>query len=184
MTNYRKRKRFNNKINRPLKSLNRFAKKSIQIQKKGTRIRETISMSRTLPIDQMNGEQFEYFLADLYIKLGYKTQITSNSGDYGADLIVKSDTGEQKIIQAKRYSQKVGVRAVQEISSAKGYYRIYNAIVITNNYFTEPAKNLAMSNNVELVDRDDLMRLISQTERIEKSLPNKKRGFFANLFNI
>lgn len=114
-TNYRKIKRVNRKINAPIKSMNklskatdRYAKKAAKRQRRISRQNELISQARYLPIDEMDGCQFEYFLADLYQKLGYKIQLTSSTGDYGADLIIKSNVGEQTVIQAKRYSSRVG----------------------------------------------------------------------------
>jgi len=148
-------------------------------------------MARSLPMDDMNGIEFEFFLVDLFESLGYKVLNTGHSGDFGADLIIQSNTGEKKIIQAKRYSSKVGIRAVQEVSSAKNYYNVHNAAVITNNYFSEPAKKLALSNNIKLIDRDRLNHLITKSEQkrtenniSHKSKSNKKKEFFARLLNI
>jgi HJR/Mrr/RecB family endonuclease len=56
-------------------------------------------------IDMMTGEEFEYFLKDLFIRLGYDAEVTQLSGDQGADLIVEKDN--RIVIQAKRYSNKV-----------------------------------------------------------------------------
>ncbi|MEH6991272.1 restriction endonuclease [Neobacillus drentensis] len=87
---------------------------------------------------------------------GYKVQLTSTTGDYGADLILSTDS-TTIVVQAKRYQNTVGLKAVQEIVSAKGYYGADECWVITNSYFTEPALNLAESNNVVLIDRDQLI---------------------------
>lgn len=64
-------------------------------------------------VDEMDGHQFEAFLSDLFTRLGYKTEVTKGSGDFGIDLIV--DGKNYKIrIQAKCYSDKVPNKAVQE----------------------------------------------------------------------
>lgn len=39
----------------------------------------------------MNGTQFESYLEVLFKSLGYKTQVTRTSHDYGADLIIVKD---------------------------------------------------------------------------------------------
>lgn len=187
ITNYKKIKRFNKKmkvpaksINRFSKSANRFVKKAAKQQRRIDRQNELISQSRSLPIDKMDGLQFEYFLADLHQKLGYEIQLTSGTGDYGADLVIKSNTNEQTVIQAKRYSSRVGVRAVQEISTARSYYNADGAAVVTNNFFTDSAKELASFNNVKLIDRDELMHLISLTK---SRVIVKEKGAFERLFN-
>ena len=63
-------------------------------------------------------------------------------------------------VQAKRYSNNVGVSAGQEVVASKNYYACDEAIVVTNNYFTNAAIKLAVSNNVELLDRDWLLEVL------------------------
>ena len=41
------------------------------------------------------------------------------------------------VVQAKRYNSKVGMSAIQEVYTAKKYYKADEAWVITNNYYTE-----------------------------------------------
>ncbi|WP_345655988.1 restriction endonuclease, partial [Streptomyces tremellae] len=64
------------------------------------------------------------------------------------------------VIQAKRYKSKVGIKAVQEINSARDYYSAQEAWVITNNFFTLQAIKLAESTGVKLIDRNGLADLI------------------------
>lgn len=106
-------------------------------------------------IDIMSGIEFEHFLNDLFSKDGYKTEITKASGDQGADLIVEK-FGERTVVQAKRYSNAVSNSAIQEVVAAKAHYNCSRTIVITNNYFTKSAIELAYSNKVELCDREML----------------------------
>ncbi|NER45101.1 restriction endonuclease [Bacillus megaterium NBRC 15308 = ATCC 14581] len=109
----------------------------------------------------MNGIQFENYLGVLFKSLGYKAQVTRTSHDYGADLIIVKDN-KKIVVQAKRYSKKVGISSVQQIVGAKNYYKADEVWVITNNYFTQPAINLAYANNVILIDRDSLIQLSAQ----------------------
>jgi restriction system protein len=44
--------------------------------------------------------------------------------------------------------------AIQEVVAAKAFYKANTAIVITNNFFTQSAINLAKVNHVILIDRD------------------------------
>lgn len=108
-------------------------------------------------IDKMSGRKFEEYLKVLLKDMGYSVQLTPASGDYGADLVLTTK-GTKIIVQAKRYKNKVGIKAVQEIAAAKKYYNSDDCWVITNRYFTEPAKKLARTNNVRLVDRDQLVK--------------------------
>ena len=115
-------------------------------------------------VDYMNGVQFEEFVAAILEDIGYVTQKTRATGDFGADLIVEKNN-DKAVVQVKRYSQKVSVSAVQEINTAKNYYGVSHAWVITNNYFTHPAQELALANNVRLIDRDGLIDLIIQAKK-------------------
>lgn len=108
-------------------------------------------------VDKMTGVQFEEYLAAHFDNLGYKVEHIGQSGDYGADLLLYRD-GKSVVVQAKRYQDKVGVKAVQEVISAKEYYGCNNAMVVTNSYFTPNAVQMATQCNVELWDRDKIRK--------------------------
>jgi len=120
-----------------------------------------------IKVDKMNGEEFETFLESLFDNLGYRVFRTQLSGDFGADLVLEN-TNEKVVVQAKRYSKNVGVSAVQEVVTAKKYYECNKAFVVTNSFYTRPAKDLAKVNKVRLYDRDWLEDAISKTKRIKK----------------
>lgn len=120
---------------------------------------EKLSKSGILDIDKMSGTQFEEYLAVLFQGRGFKVKITKTSGDYGADLIIKKDSAIT-VVQAKRYSSKVGIKAVQEIQASMKYYKAEKSMVVTNNYFTGPAIKLAAANEVELINRDKLIDML------------------------
>lgn len=104
-------------------------------------------------IDKMGGIEFEKYLYIYYKKRGYKAYITPASGDFGADLIIKDKYGIKTVIQAKRYSSHVGVEAVQQAISSKEYYKADRAAVITNSFYTDPAKEMAKQTGTILIDR-------------------------------
>jgi len=112
-----------------------------------------------LYIDTLSGIEFENYLLNIFKSLGYEGETTLASNDYGADLVVAKD-GIKTVIQAKRYSDKVGIYAVQEVVGAKNYYNADKCLVITNSYFTPNAINLAEVNNVELWDRNKLINMV------------------------
>jgi restriction system protein len=112
--------------------------------------------------DKMRGEEFEKFLLVHFQKLGYKGNTTPKSNDYGADLILTKDS-EKIVVQAKRWGSKVGIAAVQQIIGAKSYYKASRCMVVTNNYFTPNAINLASSGSVDLWDRPKLLEIMSKS---------------------
>ncbi|MEK5277956.1 MULTISPECIES: restriction endonuclease [Paenibacillus] len=106
-------------------------------------------------IDVMTGIEFEEFIGILFEKLGYVVTRTKTSGDQGVDLIVEKNK-DRIGIQTKCYTSNVSNKAVQEIIAGLRYYDLGKGIVITNNYYTAPAKKLADVSNIALWDRDML----------------------------
>jgi restriction system protein len=124
-------------------------------------------------IDKMDGIKFEKYLKVLFKSMGYSVKLTSASGDYGADLILK-DSGKIIVIQAKRYSKNVGIDAVQQVAASIPHYSAEEAWVVTNQDYTKAAYNLANSNGVRLINREELIKLILSVEKDQKSM-NKVR---------
>lgn len=112
-------------------------------------------------VDRMDGAQFEQYVAELFEKMGYKTEVTKHSNDQGIDVLAKNEIVTIGI-QAKCYSGAVGNAAVQEAIAGKTLYKADKVMVVTNNKFTPAAKELAKAANVELWDRRKLMEKIAQ----------------------
>lgn len=140
------------------------AEQQRQAQIKEDRRQAVLKASNMAQIDIMKGSQFEEFLTLIFTDLGYKAENTPLSGDFGVDIILHKD-GNMIIVQAKRYANKVSLPAVQEISTAKLYYHANEAWVVTNSYFTKSAKELAAANNIKLIDRDELGKLVISSQK-------------------
>lgn len=112
-----------------------------------------------LYFDDLPGDLFEEYLLRIFQMLGYSGMVTQSSGDFGADLFI-SNSDEKIVVQAKRYSDAVGIFAVQEIIGAKQYYNADRCMVVTTNQFTPSAIELAQANKVELWDRATLIQMI------------------------
>lgn len=109
--------------------------------------------------DEMSGTEFEDYAALLLSQNGIEVlEITKASGDFGADLIILYE-GERMAVQCKRYSGKIGVRAVQEALSSMSYYKCTRAAVLTNSDFTRQARELALESGVILWDGEKLAQL-------------------------
>lgn len=104
-------------------------------------------------IDRLSGRDFERLLTQVFAERGAKVVLTPKCNDWGADLVVEKD-GVRTVVQAKRWSKRVGVKAVQEAYSSKPVYRAERAMVVTNSSFTRSAIELARKCDVELWDRD------------------------------
>ena len=139
------------------------------------------------------GKQFEEFVCALYRELGYQAFTTGElramgklpagimkrggSGEQGVDVLIKDHINKQVVIvQCKHYSGKVSNSAIQEIHGALALYEAHRAIVVTNQYFTEPAKELAFANKVTLVDRDGLLKMVEYVNGLKKNKKTKIEG--------
>jgi len=120
---------------------------------------ERLKKSGIADIDKMDGRQFEHYLGHLFKSHGYSVNVTKAAGDYGADLVISKE-GKKIVVQAKRYSKNVGLKAVQEAHAAVNHYGAVEAWVVTNSGFTEQAVTLARSNKVKLLSRNDLIEMI------------------------
>lgn len=110
--------------------------------------------------DDMGGHEFEQFCAYLLGKSGFiNVEVTSGSGDYGVDILAEKD-GITYAIQCKCYSSNIGNKAVQEIYSGKDFYKRHIGVVLTNQYFTDAAKETAERTGIVLWDRVQLENLI------------------------
>lgn len=107
-------------------------------------------------IDNMSGEEFELFMTQYFKSQGFKTTHTPISGDYGIDLIIENDFGKIGV-QAKCYSNKVSLDAVQQVVAGLRHYGLSSGIVVTNSYFQPSAIRLAADNNITLWDRNKLI---------------------------
>jgi restriction system protein len=103
-------------------------------------------------IDAMTGTQFEDYVAARLRRAGWRVTFTSVSGDYGVDLIAEKD-GKSVAIQCKRHSNSVGVAAVQQVVSGARHHGCTKSIVVSNQEFTQAAKQLAYTHGCQLIGR-------------------------------
>lgn len=117
---------------------------------------------RPVPLEEMEGHEFEYFCAQLLERRGFEeVEVTKGSGDYGIDILAEKD-GVTYAVQCKRYTAPVGVKAIQEAYAGKDYYDRMVGAVMTNQYFTAPAVEAAKKLKILLWDGGYLEEMISE----------------------
>lgn len=110
----------------------------------------------------LSPKEFEEYISDLFLKMGYDTKVVGGSYDGGIDVIAEKN-GIKHYIQCKKYfqSHKVGPGEVREfygaiahkLASGKGYF-------ITTNIFTLAAERFAEDKPIELIDGYKLVEYI------------------------
>ena len=121
------------------------------------------SFAPPIDYDAMKGHDFEYYCADLLRKIGFiNVEVTQGSGDHGIDILAEKDDITYAI-QCKCYSSNIGNTAIQQAHTGKSLYHRDVAVVMTNQYFTQQAKEEAVTLGVKLWDRDKLNALINKS---------------------
>ena len=112
--------------------------------------------------DDMDGGEFELYCAALLEKSGFTdVEVTKASHDYGVDILAEKD-GVSYAFQCKCYTEPVGIKAVQEIYAGRDYYDCMVGVVMTNQYFTTPAVNVAKKLKIMLWDRGYLEAMMDE----------------------
>lgn len=114
----------------------------------GPALRETLTV---------NGRRFEELTADAFTRLGWLTDTTKASGDFGADVIA-SFGGNKLVIQCKDWKGKAGVEAVHQAHGAKSHYKADMALVVARSGFTANARQLAATTGVRLFLLEQLVQ--------------------------
>lgn len=115
--------------------------------------------------DDMEGREFEFFCAELLQQSGFQeVKVTRESGDFGLDILAEKD-GITYGIQCKNYTSPVGIKAVQEVYAGKDYYDRMVGVVMTNQYFTNPAMTAARKLKIVLWDRDYVEEMMQEAEK-------------------
>ncbi|MFH0892485.1 MAG: restriction endonuclease [Candidatus Falkowbacteria bacterium] len=137
----------------------------------------------------MHPAEFEEYITDLYRRLGYKTEKVGRSHDHGIDVIADKD-GIRHYIQCKKYiTSKVGEPEIRNfVGSLTGKLARGKGMFITTNIFTEEAEQWAKDQPIELIDGNELIRLIKiaskeQGDLLVKEVESEQSGIITAAIN-
>lgn len=117
-------------------------------------------------IKNMSSRDFEYFVGDIFEKLGFSVKITKETRDGGRDIIAtKSDPIPYTlIVECKHWGEqhKVDVSVIRSLYGVQTAEQANQSIVVTSSKFTKDARKFAEArkNLMTLWDIDDLLKLI------------------------
>ncbi|MGH2882395.1 MAG: restriction endonuclease [Solirubrobacteraceae bacterium] len=123
----------------------------------------------------MTPREFEHEVARILHDTGYRdVRVLGKAGDLGADLTATDPQKIVVIVQCKRYAPgtRVGSPDVQMFigAVARGLHGASRGVFVTTTEFTEPARQMALAHNVELLSGSDLGRLLEEIDRRAKGL--------------
>lgn len=112
----------------------------------------------------LSGRQFENELANLYIKIGYKAEVTTASDDKGVDIWLTKN-GQRIPVQCKAHQKSVGPSVVRELYGSMNHFNSDKAILASLSGFTKGVFDYIVDKPIELVD---LRWIIKQQSKFEK----------------
>jgi len=118
--------------------------------------------SKGQALSELSWFGFEKFCASWLRERGFD-EVSRAVVDRGVDITALKDHSgvtEEWVIQCKHWKDKVGPHVVRELEGAKKLRSADHAILITSSAFTVEAINTAKELKIELVDGDQLQKLI------------------------
>jgi HJR/Mrr/RecB family endonuclease len=113
--------------------------------------------------ENMSPFDFEHFVARLLQEMGYKTEVTKKTGDYGIDIIAKKGN-KITAVQCKRHNEKnlVGNKLIQQLLGSMNFYHATQCIFVTTSYYTKPAIIQSQNAPIVLWDKDTFHELVKK----------------------
>lgn len=127
-------------------------------------------------VKTLQWRQFEKLLADILETFGYEIDLMQGTKDGGIDIIAFGNSEEwgrhKYIVQAKRWSNRVGIEPVRELMFLHGHHRATKSCLATTSKFTKGAWELSEQYKwqLELRDYDGLKDWISRAYDIKYGL--------------
>ncbi|TYB94774.1 MAG: hypothetical protein FXF54_05475 [Kosmotoga sp.] len=126
-------------------------------------------------VKKMSRKEFISFVNFHFMRLGYITEKTRQTGETSADFIIKKNNRKSAVLVI-RSDRKIGVRIVEGVLSAYRFLDCSSFAVVTDNFFSDEAKEFAEDNNIELWDRNKLASSIIAVK--------KGKSFWSTIKNL
>lgn len=97
-------------------------------------------------------QEFEIYVAQLFLKKGYTVYLRGSSGDMGVDLEIEQRGGKRAIVQCKRYRRSVGPEVVRELFGTLIHERVSHAFLVTTADISKSARKWAQGKPMTLID--------------------------------
>ncbi len=114
---------------------------------------------------ELNPFEFETLVSNLFGKMGLESKLTRSSRDGGVDAVAfdaRPVLGGKVVIQAKRYSNVVGVSAVRDLYGTMMNEGANKGILVTTSNYGPDAYDFAKDKPIELIDGGGLLYLLEQ----------------------
>ena len=114
--------------------------------------------------------EFEEAIADLIVPLGYtEIRVVGGAADLGVDVLCRDRQGRRVAIQCKRYQpdNDISSSAVQTFMGGMVAHEAERGIIVTTSSFSAPARDLAKSQGIRLIDGAELSRMLAKEAALD-----------------
>lgn len=108
---------------------------------------------------RLTGTAFEYYLAELFCIQGYKATLTKHSGDKGVDIILEKNH-DIIIVQCKAHKAKIAPNVARKLDESMRYFGVKKAILASVSGYTQGVYEYVEGKSIQLMDLDDILRLL------------------------
>jgi hypothetical protein len=119
----------------------------------------------------LSPSEFEELVVELYGVLGHHARRTGGAGDHGIDVVVRAANGERWLVQCKRWRGNVGEPVVRDLYGVLHHEKAERGVILTTGVFTDQARAWARGKPIDLIDGDQLLRLLRQLRRPRSPRP-------------
>jgi len=134
---------------------------------RGQRIKRSQILARNSLYDDYTPQEFENATAEIFRRTGFRSDVTSYSGDQGIDIVLsKNDTTIG--VQCKRYrpDKKIGPAFIREFAGSLDGSNLQEGIFVTTSNFTPAARQAAKDSQyrIRLMNGNQLADLKNKVE--------------------
>ena len=119
-----------------------------------------------ISLDDLSWTQFEGYLAEFFRRRGAGVTYRGGSApDGGVDLVLDDASG-RRVVQAKHWkTRRIGVVALRALWGVLDDEGAEGAVFVTSGIFTREARAFARGKRLELIDGDELRRLVAEVTK-------------------
>ncbi len=115
-----------------------------------------------MDLTKVSPTEFEELVANIFRRLGFRTNMTKQTGDGGVDIEARYDGEIFKgtyLIQCKHWQKNVGEPPLRDLYGVVQDRNALKGILVTSSGFSPKAKEFTRGKNIDLIDGDTLAKL-------------------------
>jgi len=122
---------------------------------------QSIDEGKLDDLKNLTPNEFEKRIHYIFEQMGYNATLTSATGDGGVDIILHDIDGKI-YVECKKYNGTVSSHELKKFLGTLTHDEIEKGIFVTTGTYSEKAKQIAEKRNIELLDGQELVSLISE----------------------